>query len=244
MAETAMARRGVSIALASRTLGVSETCYRYAPRLVGENEEIADLLEGLTNARRNWGFGLCFLYLRNVQGRRWNHKRVYRIYRELNLRIKPRKRMRRDKPDRLLSVLDDFNHEGLGIEVDFSLPAERVVRSLNRIIEWRGKPASIRVDNGPEYISGKLLAGAKKLQIKICHIQPGQPQQNACAEHYNWTVRHEWLDQNIIGSTMLYRSTTHRRYRCSAAMENLDHRASFQSEENIAPLKSGIKQLS
>jgi putative transposase len=229
MAEVAVARRGVSIALACRTFGVSETCYRYAPKLICENEEIADLLVGLTNARRNWGFGLCFLYLRNVQGRRWNHKRVYRIYRELelNLRIKPRKRLQRDKPDalfvpeapniswsmdfmadrledgrafRLLNVLDDFNREGLGIEVDFSLPAERVIRSLNRIIEWRGSPASIRVDNGPEYISSKLLAWAEKLQINICHIQPGKPQQNAYVERYNRTVRHEWLDQNIIGS--------------------------------------------
>ena len=47
---------------------------------------------------------------------------------------------------RLLNVLDDFNREGLGIEVDFSLPAERVIRSLDRIIEWRGKPGTIRVD--------------------------------------------------------------------------------------------------
>ena len=60
---------------------------------------------------------------------------------------------------RLLNVLDDFNREGLGIEVDFSLPAERVIRSLDRIIEWRGKPETIRVDNGPEYISGKLPLG-------------------------------------------------------------------------------------
>jgi transposase InsO family protein len=58
---------------------------------------------------------------------------------------------------RLLNVLDDFNREGLGIEVDFSLPAERVIRSLDRIIEWREKPGTIRVDNGPEYNSTKLL---------------------------------------------------------------------------------------
>jgi putative transposase len=227
MAEKAVARRGVSIALACRTFGVSETCYRYAPKLGGENEEIADLLVGLTRARKNWGFGLCFLYLRNVKGHRWNHKRVYRIYRELelNLRIKPRKRLQRDKPDtlavpdapnvvwsmdfmadrlgdgrafRLLNVLDDFNREGLGIEVDFSLPAERVIRSLNRIIEWRGKPLSIRVDNGPEYISSKLLAWAETCQICIQYIQPGKPQQNAYVERYNRTVRHEWLDQHII----------------------------------------------
>ena len=50
-------------------------------------------------------------------------------------------------PFRLLNLLDDFNREGLGIEVDFSLPAERVIRSLDRIIEWRGKPGTIRVDN-------------------------------------------------------------------------------------------------
>jgi putative transposase len=157
---------------------------------------------------------------------------------KLNLRIKPRKRLKRDKPDalavpeapnvtwsiaagqlialqsmrgdfmadrlgdgrafRLLNVLDDFNREGLGIEVDFSLPAERVIRSLNRIIEWRGKPATIRVDNGPEYISGKLLEWAEKQGIAIQHIQPGKPQQNAYIERYNRTVRHEWLDQHII----------------------------------------------
>jgi putative transposase len=203
--------------------GVSESCYRYSPRLGGENNEVADLLIGLTNARKTWGFGLCFLYLRNVQGRVWNHKRVCRITRELelNLRIKPRKRLKRDKPN-ALAVPDapnavwsiiapfsgifnalpgdgqamhgiaergrhgrspwplssneiirlpgsgwpavpaaerpgslpagfceanaerDFNREGLGIEVDFSLPTERVIRSHTSIIEWRGLPGAIR----------------------------------------------------------------------------------------------------
>ena len=229
MAATAVAQRGVSIALACRAFGVSETCYRYSPKLCDENEQIADALIGLTQAKKTWGFGLCFLYLRNVQGQPWNHKRVYRIYRELelNLRIKPRKRLKRDKPDalavpdapnlvwsmdfmadrlgdgrpfRLLNVLDDFNREGLGIEVDFSLPTERVIRSLNRIIEWRGKPDVIRVDNGPEYISAKLMEWAAKRGISIQHIQPGKPQQNAYVERYNRTVRHEWLDQYIIDS--------------------------------------------
>ena len=69
--------------------------------MVTENERIADLLVGLTQARRSWGFGLCFLHLRNVRGHTWNHKRIYRIYCELalNLRIKPRKRLKREKPD-------------------------------------------------------------------------------------------------------------------------------------------------
>jgi putative transposase len=61
------------------------------------------------------------------------------------------------KSFRTLNILDDFNREDLTIDVDFSLPAARVVRSLNQVIAWRGKPAMIRVDNGPEYVSGKLI---------------------------------------------------------------------------------------
>lgn len=229
LAVKAVAMKGVSIALACRAFDVSETCYRYIPKLDDENEQIADLLLGLTTAKRTWGFGLCFLYLRNVQGHGWNHKRVYRIYRELelNLRIKPRKRLKREKPDelsvpeapnevwsmdfmvdrledgrqfRLLNVLDDFNREGLAIEIDFSLPAERVVRALNRIIEWRGKPLAIRVDNGPEYVSSTLTIWAEKMGIALTYIQPGKPQQNAYIERYNRTVRHEWLDLHIFES--------------------------------------------
>ena len=173
MAVNAVRTKQVSIALACRAFEISETCYRYERKFDDENAEIADWLVRLTANRKTWGFGLCFLYLRNVKGYEWNHKRVYRIYceLELNLRIRPRKRLKRPKPDELavpeapnhtwsmdfmqdqladgrkfrtLNVLDDYNREGLGIEVDFSLPAVRVVRSLNQIIEWRGAPEVIR----------------------------------------------------------------------------------------------------
>ena len=50
---------------------VSESCYRYQPVLVDENQEIADWLLRITASQRNWGFGLCFWYLRNVQGFGW-----------------------------------------------------------------------------------------------------------------------------------------------------------------------------
>lgn len=68
-----------------RAFGVSETCFRYSPKRDVENGQIADLLMGLTNAHKTWGFGLCFLYLRNVKGHAWNHKRVHRIYCEPEL---------------------------------------------------------------------------------------------------------------------------------------------------------------
>jgi len=72
-------------------------------KLDAENAKVANWLLKLTVSHRNWGFGLCYLYLRNVKGFQWNHKRVYRIYKELelNLRIKPRKSLVRDKPEAL-----------------------------------------------------------------------------------------------------------------------------------------------
>ena len=226
MARNAVTARGISIRLACEIFQVSQTCYRYQPKSNVQNEQIAEWLIRLTDNHRTWGFGLCFLYLRNVKGFGWNHKRVYRIYRELelNLRIKPRKRLQRDRPEplavptainqvwsidfmhdqledgrsfRLLNVIDDFNREALGIEVDFSLPSARVIRALEQIIEWRGKPKAIRCDNGPENVSGLIQRWAMQRRIRIDYIQPGKPQQNAYVERFNRTVRYEWLSQYL-----------------------------------------------
>lgn len=163
--------------------------------------------------------------LRNVKGFSWNHKRVYRICQELelNLRIKPRKRLKRDKPDELsvptkanqvwsmdfmsdsladgrairsLNVIDDYNREGLAVDVDLSMPSLRVIRTLEQIMEWRGKPAMIRCDNGPEYVSNQLVTWAIKQNITLMYIQPGKPTQNAYIERFNRTARHEWLDMH------------------------------------------------
>ena len=229
MAQQAVSTHSVSIRLACSAFGISETCYRYQTKLSDENNQIADWLILLTDSEKDWGFGLCFDYLRNVKAFKWNHKRVYRIYceLELNLRIKPRQRIRREAPEplsvplapnevwsmdfmhdqlsdgrcfRLFNVIDDFNREGLAIDVDFSLPALRVIRSLNQIIEWRGKPTSIRCDNGPEFISGQMKAWAELHQIKLEFIQPGNPQQNAYVERYNRTVRYSWLSLYLFES--------------------------------------------
>lgn len=101
---------------------------------------------------------------------------------------------------RTLNVLDDFNREGLGIEVDVSLPALRVIRTLERIIEWHRKPANIRVNNGLENISATLQTRASKREIHLAYIQPGKPQQNAYFERFNRTVRQEWLGHHIFKS--------------------------------------------
>jgi putative transposase len=101
---------------------------------------------------------------------------------------------------RTFNVIDDHNREGLGIDVDFSMPSSRVIRSLEQIIEWRGKPDAIRCDNGPEYISHALIDWATKQQITLLYIQPGKPTQNAYIERFNRTARHEWLDLYLFNS--------------------------------------------
>lgn len=96
-------KKGIAIKRTCWLFSISETCYRYRAKLSDENGRIADWLLRLAYTQRTWGFGLCFLWLRNVKGISCNHKRVYRIYRqlELNLRIKPKRRMKRDKPGAL-----------------------------------------------------------------------------------------------------------------------------------------------
>jgi putative transposase len=227
VAKDAVQNKGCSVKLACLAVGVSENCFRYSRILTDENAEIEDWLIRLTTWKKRWGFGLCFDYLRNVKEFRWNHKRVYRIYceLELNLRIKPKIRIKREKPDALMTpvevnqlwsmdfmsdnlidgrsirsfiVIDDFNREALAIDIDFSFPTERVIRSLNQIIEWRGKPSCIRCDNGPEYISSKLDRWATENQITLIFIQPGKPTQNAYVERFNRTVRQEFLELNFF----------------------------------------------
>ncbi len=215
-----------SIKLVCEVCSISKSTYYYKPRLSNENAMIADYLLRLTQTHKRWGFKLCYLYLRSVKGYKFNHKRVYRIYRELelNLRIKPRRRIKRDKPEalsvlskinqtwsmdfmsdsltdgrsiRAFNVVDDYNLEGaLNIDVDLSMPARRVIQSLERLVEWRGKPNSIRCDNGPKYISQQLRDSA----IELKYIQPGKATQNAYIERFNRTVRQECLDLHLFDS--------------------------------------------
>ncbi len=227
MAQDAVANRKISIRLACAAFCISETCYRYQRVNDDETVVIADWLTDFIDKETDCGFGLCFHYLRNVKGFGWNHKRVYRINceLELNLRRKPRRRLKRNAPEplkeptksnqvwsidfmhdqladgrsyRLFNVIDDFKREGLAIEAGFSLPTVRVLRTLNQLLEWRTKPLAIRCDNGPEFISHEFTEWAKKHEIWIDYIQPGKPQQNAYIERHNKTIRYSWVSKHLF----------------------------------------------
>jgi putative transposase len=210
---------------ACRVLSVNRgTCrYKLKPK---DDQAVASALQQLAETQPRWGCRKMTVYLRN-QGHVWNHKRIRRIYRHLGLHLqrKPKKRLAprtavplevpqrprqvlsvdfmsdslaSGKPIRTLNILDDYNREVLWIEVDTSLPAERVVRVLEDLLLLHPAPDTIRMDNGPEFISKRLAEWARQKHIELRHIQPGKPAQNAYIERFNRTYREEVLDAYLF----------------------------------------------
>ena len=131
---------------------------------------------------------------------------------------------------RTLNIIDDYNREALWIEVDTSLPAERVVRVLDNLLLWRSAPKQIRMDNGPEFISKRLENWAKEKQIELLHIQPGKPAQNAYIERFNRTFREDILDAYLFDNLDEVREVADRwleeynTIRPHEALQDLSHR--------------------
>lgn len=173
-----------------------------------------------------YGFWKLFHIIRNL-GHQWNHKRVYRVYckKGLNLRRKGKKRLPNRNPQsltvpsrenicwsmdfmsdalssgrhfRTFNVIDDYSREVLAIEIDLSLPTRRVIRVLDRLVEYRGKPERIRMDNGPEFISSQLSGWAEEKGIILEFTQPGKPMQNGFIERFNRSYRNEVLDRYLF----------------------------------------------
>lgn len=232
-----MNERGLSERQACRTVNLNRGTYRYQAQRP-DDQEVVQELQHLAESQPRWGCRKMTDYLRN-QGHRWNHKRIRRVYRDLalNLHRKPKKRLAArtalalgvpvqsdvtwsldfmsdslssGRAIRTLNIIDDYNREALGIEVDTSLPAERVVRVLEDLLLWRMAPTQIRMDNGPELISQRLESWAKENHIDLIHIQPGKPAQNAYIERFNRTFREEVLDAYLFDTLEEAREITER----------------------------------
>jgi putative transposase len=110
---------------------------------------------------------------------------------------------------RTLNIIDEGVREALAIEVDTSLPAERVIRVLEQLKDSHPLPEQIRVDNGPELISSKLVAWCERHNIRLHHIQPGKPTQNAYIERFNRSLRREVLNAHLFSSLSEVREIIH-----------------------------------
>lgn len=206
---------------ACQLFSISQSVFYYQPKPDG-NDEIRDRLTELSQLHSRWGFWMMHHRLR-LMNYRWNHKRVYKIYTDmkLNLRRKHKKRLPARVREPLLqplqpnltwsmdfmhdglingvkfrsfNVIDDFNREGLNITLDMSLTSGRVIRELEKLIEWRGKPERIRVDNGPEFIAQAMETWSAAKNIELKFIQKGKPHQNGYVERFNRSYREEVLD--------------------------------------------------
>lgn len=233
-----MATHPVSVRRACRLLRVARAGY-YAQRVdptVRDQAVIAGV-QAIVAQHGRWGFWKCYDRLRGL-GHAWNHKRVYRVYTALGLqhrrRTKRRVPTRARQPltvvphmnhtwaldfmhdtlysgrrFRTLNVLDEGVREVLGIEIDTSLPATRVVRTLEQIAHWRGYPQAIRCDNGPEYLAATFTDWCTAHGITVQYIQPGKPNQNAFIERFNRTYREEVLSAYLFDALEDVQDLTH-----------------------------------
>jgi putative transposase len=92
------------------------------------------------------------------------------------------------RPFRCFNVIDDYKREALHITLDTSITSTRVICELTELVEWRGKPEQIRVDNGPEFVAHAMGQWCED-NIDLVYIHKGKPSQNACMELFNRTYR-------------------------------------------------------
>jgi len=218
-----VAEHGISVRQACRAARLARSAY-YAPAAVkNDGPEIAAIQAYIAQNEQH-GFDKLYPVVRR-QG--FGKCRLYRVYKALRLNIKRRGKKRlparirtplsvpnwpnevwsvdfmsdalwSGRRFRTFNVIDDFNREALRIEVDSNLPARRIVRALEQLIELRGKPLKLRMDNGPELISDTLASWAKSHGIELLFIQPGRPMQNGYIERFNRTYRQEVLNAYVF----------------------------------------------
>jgi putative transposase len=219
------------------------------------------------------GFWKIFQRLRN-QGYLWNHKKVYRVYKSMcyNKRVRLKKRLparvkepliipevpnrtwsmdfvsdtlNSGRKFRVLNILDDFNREAVAQEISMSMPAERVIRILEKVIWSNGKPEAIRCDNGPEFISHKLQAWCKANEIELKYPQPGCPTQNSYVERFNGSYRRGVLDAYMFRTLGDVREQTQRwmeDYNCNRPHDSLggmppsEYRKQYEMKNNLTTL--------
>ena len=99
---------------------------------------------------------------------------------------------------RVLTLVDDFTRECLGLVVDTSLTGLRVARELDRIAELRGYPCMIVSDNGTELTSNAILAWQQQRGVEWHYTAPGKPMQNGFVESFNGRLRDECLNEHLF----------------------------------------------
>jgi putative transposase len=223
--EAMISQHGCSERKVCQLVGGNRASIRYASK---KPEEV--LLRGriisIAHEKRRYGYRRIHMLLKR-EGRNVNHKKVFRIYKELGLKVMKRGCRKRalgtrivsmpltkknqewsldfvhdalinGRRIRMLTVVDDFTRESIKITVDTSLNGARVCEELEQLIENRGKPDRILSDNGTEFTSTAVLKWCQEKSIRWEYIQPGKPYQNGYIESFNGKLRDECLNENLF----------------------------------------------
>ncbi|WP_369750421.1 IS3 family transposase, partial [Leptospira sp. Fiocruz LV4135] len=206
-----------------RLLKVSRTGFRNRFKFFDKDKDLKERIRELAYKHKRAGYRQIHDFIRKEE--RVNHKRIYRLYVELGLKYRiKRKRKRLPFPTvpkllpktpgerwsmdfmsdslysgrrfRILNVIDDYGRLAIVTQPEFSIPSERVVRILNEAVEVYGLPKQIVVDNGPEFTSKYFLKWAQGKGIDIHFTTPGKPTENAFIESFNGKMRNECLNEN------------------------------------------------
>jgi putative transposase len=205
-------------------VGLSRDSYRNPPVVDEATQRLSAKIVEIAQVRRRFGYRRIHDLLRpEFPG--VNHKRVYRLYSQEQLAVRKRKKARRASSERVpltvptrvnevwsmdfvsdslangrriksLTVADDFTHECVDIAVDYGISGQYVTRLLDRAALFRGYPAAVRTDNGPEFTCRAFIAWAQSHGVRHILIQPGRPMQNGYIESFNGKFRDECLNEH------------------------------------------------
>ena len=216
---------GYSERKACQLVGANRASIRYVSHKPEEGL-LRGKITSIAHDKRRYGYRRIHVLLKR-EGIKINHKKLFRIYKELGLKVLKRGGRKRalgtrvvamaltkknqewsldfvhdvlanGRRIRMLTVVDDFTRESLKITVDTSLNGRRVCEELEQVIEARGKPDRILSDNGTEFTSTALLKWCQKQEIRWDYIQPGKPYQNGYIESFNGKLRDECLNENVF----------------------------------------------
>ena len=209
-------------------VGLSRDSYRNPPQPDQLTRDRGERIVDIAHVRRRFGYRRIHDLLRS-EFPGVNHKRVYRLYKNANLAVRRRKKVKRPPNERVplqiarkvndvwsmdfvsdslsngrrikcLTVADDFSHECVDIAVDFGISGQYVTRLLDQAAIFRGYPVAVRTDNGPEFTSRAFLAWTSLHGIRHILIQPGRPMQNGYIESFNGKFRDECLNEQWFQS--------------------------------------------
>jgi len=200
-------------------VGLSRDSYRNLPQSDQLTRDLGERIVDIAHVRRRFGYRRIHDLLRS-EFPGVNHKRVYRLYKNANLAVRRRKKVKRPPNERVplqiahkvndvwsmdfvsdrlsngrrircLTVADEFSHESVDIAVEFGISGHYLIRLLDQAAIFRGYPIAVRTDNGPEFTSRAFLAWTTLHGIRHILIQPGRPMQNGYIESFNGKFRDE-----------------------------------------------------